>query len=227
MKKDSKKSDHKDNDMDINRDVEQFVALFDYATIGIILTDGKGRIINFNKYAERQFGYLKEEILGNTIEILLPESIHRKHVAFRKGFHQHAENREMGTGRDLYAKNRNGIEFPVEVSLSHYKLNNEEYVIAFVIDITLRKKSQDLVLQQKLELEQISQTSLSEILWQRLQNNISSLILLIALLKLFTEFTSLLIRCNTSLKAVFLPIPGKVANSFTAFSKRVEEKIIL
>ncbi|MHA4807883.1 PAS domain-containing sensor histidine kinase [Flavitalea flava] len=156
MKRGNKKNDPKDEDMDVSKNVEQFVALFDYATIGIILTDGKGRIINFNKYAERQFGYSKEEVLGNTIEILLPESVHRKHVALRNGFYQHAENREMGIGRDLYAKNKNGTEFPVEVSLSHYKLNNEEYVIAFVIDITLRKKSQDLVLRQKLELEQIS-----------------------------------------------------------------------
>ena len=57
---------------------EQFEALFNFATIGIVVTNHKGRIINFNRLAESQFGYAKEEVLGKPIEILLPPSVHKK-----------------------------------------------------------------------------------------------------------------------------------------------------
>ena len=136
--------------------VHQFVALFNYATIGIVITDKKGVIINFNNYIEVQFGYAKAEVLGKTVEILLPRSIHSKHEAHRHNFHQHPQNRVMGAGRDLYARKKNGTEFPVEVSLSHYSLNSEEYVIAFVVDITIRKKNENLFLQQQNELKRIT-----------------------------------------------------------------------
>ncbi len=136
--------------------VKQFVALFNYATIGIVITDKGGVIINFNKYIEIQFGYTKAEVLGKTVEILLPQSIHSKHQAHRDNFNKHPQNRIMGAGRDLYAMKKDGTEFLVEVSLSHYRLNNEEFVIAFVVDITIRKKNEDLFLQQQRELQRIS-----------------------------------------------------------------------
>jgi PAS domain S-box-containing protein len=133
--------------------VQQCIALFNYATIGIVITGKGGVIINFNKYAEIQFGYTKTEVLGKTVEVLLPQSIHSKHEALRKNFNKHPQNRIMGAGRDLYARKKDGTEFPVEVSLSHYSLNNEQYVIAFVVDITIRKKNENLFLQQTSELQ--------------------------------------------------------------------------
>ena len=136
--------------------VQQFVALFNYATIGIVITDKRGVIINFNKYIEIQFGYTKAEVLGKTVEVLLPRSIHSKHEAHRDNFNKHPQNRIMGAGRDLYARKKDGTEFPVEVSLSHYSLNNEDYVIAFVVDITIRKKNENLFLQQQNELLRIT-----------------------------------------------------------------------
>src|ERR1700730_17126075 len=75
-------------------------------------------------------------------------------------------------------------------------------------------------------LEQILQISVSEILWQREQNTISFLILSIVSLNCCTSPGVCLIRYKTSRNAVFLPMPGSLANSFTAFSKREEEKII-
>ena len=135
---------------------QQCIALFNYATIGIVITDKDGVIINVNKYAEVQFGYSKREVLGKTVEILLPQSIHSKHEALRNKFIKHPQNRIMGAGRDLYARKKDATEFPVEVSLSHYTLNNEEFVIAFVVDITIRKKNENLFLQQKSELLRIT-----------------------------------------------------------------------
>ena len=136
--------------------IHQFEALFNFATIGIVVTNNEGRIINFNKYAETQFGYTKEEILGEVIEVLLPASTHAKHVKYREQYYNHPEPRIMGHGRDLFAQSKNGITFPVEVSLSHYVINNETFVIAFVIDITIRKKHEALAMKQNHELETVT-----------------------------------------------------------------------
>ncbi len=138
---------------DLKNSKHQFEALFNYATIGIVVTDHSGTIIDFNKYAETQFGYSCEEIIGRRVEVLIPHSLHGAHVGHRKGFYKHPEPRRMGEGRDLYALKKDGTEFPVEVSLSHYAIEGETYVIAFVIDITVRKKSEAVVLQQNADLE--------------------------------------------------------------------------
>ena len=136
--------------------IQQFEALFNFATIGIVVTNRHGRIINFNKYAEVQFGYLKEEVLEKTIEILLPASTHSRHIKYREEYHHHPEPRIMGHGRDLLAQRKDGTTFPVEVSLSHYIINDETFVIAFVIDITVRKAHELLAMEQTRELERVT-----------------------------------------------------------------------
>lgn len=136
---------------------QQFEALFNHATIGIILCNKQAEIINFNAQAEQQFGYQKEEIIGKKIEILLPKQFRHSHVGDRNGFYDDPKNRVMGHGRDLRGQKKNGEEFPVEVSLSHYHYQGETYVIAFVIDITIRKNNELAVLEHRAELEQITQ----------------------------------------------------------------------
>jgi PAS domain S-box-containing protein len=153
------------------RNIQQWEAVFNAATIGIVLTDGKGCISNFNKYAEMQFGYTREEVLNMPVEILIPVAVHAKHETYRKVFNKDPQNRVVGAGRDLYARKKNGIEFPVEVSLSHYSIGKEEFVIAFVIDITLRKNNEDLVVLQRNELVQITSElkNLNQELEQKIQ----------------------------------------------------------
>jgi PAS domain S-box-containing protein len=136
--------------------VHQFEALFNFATIGIVVTNNEGRIINFNKYAETQFGYTKEEILGSVVDILLPSSSHTRHKKYREQYYHHLEPRVMGNGRDLHAKRKDGTDFPVEVSLSHFTMGEDIYVIAFVIDITVRKAHEALALEQTLELTRVT-----------------------------------------------------------------------
>jgi PAS domain S-box-containing protein len=150
----------------------QFEALFSYATIGIIVTDNEGKIINFNNYAESQFGYAKEVIIGKPVEVLVPAQFHLSHVNYRQGFYKHPEPRQMGHGRDLYAIKKDGTQFPVEISLSYYKIDGKIFVIAFVIDITVRKKNEIIVVEQKQELENITKqiTQLNVQLEQKVQN---------------------------------------------------------
>ena len=133
--------------------MQQFEALFRYSTIGIIITDNKGAIVNVNTMAETQFGYDKQELLGKKIEVLVPDQFKVKHETYRDNFYQHPHNRAMGANRDLYAKKKDGSMFPVEISLSHYKVDEEVFVMAFIIDITIRKGNEILMLSQKTELE--------------------------------------------------------------------------
>lgn len=135
---------------------KQFEALFDYATIGIIVTDKTGAIINFNKKAEQDFGYNKDELLGKKVEILLPATHTAKHEHYRGGYYQHPSPRAMGAGRDLFGKRKDGSVFPVEVSLSNYTADGNLFVIAFVIDITVRKDIEIAKQQQQEELSKIT-----------------------------------------------------------------------
>ena len=134
----------------------QFEALFEYATIGILLTNRRGEIVNFNSLAEKQFGYYRDELIGKPVEELLPDEIRNRHVALKSNFLEDPGNRPMGANRDLFAKRKDGTIFPVEVSLSHFTLEGETYIIAFIIDITVRKRNEEAIHGQQKELERVS-----------------------------------------------------------------------
>ncbi len=142
--------------LEIPERIMQYEALFNHATIGIVVTDKNGKIIDFNKYAEKQFGYLKGEVIGRTVDFLVPVKMQKLHHKHREGFYSHPEPRSMGEGRDLFAQKKDLTEFPVEISLSNYEINGEIFVIAFIIDITVRKASEQIVQEQKNELEKIT-----------------------------------------------------------------------
>jgi len=131
-------------------------SLFANATEGIVLANRAGEIVLVNPCAEKMFGFTKEEMIGQKIEILLPDAVRMKHVEHRESFHKNPVNRSMGAGRDLFAKRKDGSVFPVEISLSHYNLEGQVYVIAFVIDITIRKHNEDIQRMQREELQRVS-----------------------------------------------------------------------
>jgi PAS domain S-box len=137
-------------------DATHMISLFENATEGIILTDQQGKIVLVNPAAEKTFGYDNSELIGKTIEILLPQHVRAKHEDLRAGFYRNPQNRVMGHGRDLYARKKDGSDFPVEVSLSHYRRNDELFVIAFIIDITFRKQIEENMVRQQKELEKVT-----------------------------------------------------------------------
>jgi PAS domain S-box-containing protein len=92
--------------------LQQIEALLNNATIGITITEKHGKIININKYAESQFGYLKEEVADKTVDILVPLRIDALYHRYREGFYKHPEPRKMGEGRDLYAQIKVGGRIP-------------------------------------------------------------------------------------------------------------------
>ncbi|HEV9035004.1 MAG TPA: PAS domain-containing sensor histidine kinase, partial [Puia sp.] len=128
-------------------------ALFEHATEGMVLTNDKGRIVLVNPAACHLFGYGHGELLGQSIEVLIPQRFHSSHEHYRNGFYHQPGNRTMGHGRDLFARKKDSSEFPVEVSLSYYRQKNVLFVIAFIVDITQRKQSELELVHRQLELE--------------------------------------------------------------------------
>ena len=134
-----------------------FEALFNYATIGIITVDADAKIILANPYARFQFGYEGDELIGQPIEVLIPGRFAHGHEHKRDGYIKKPQSRPMGVGLDLYAKRKDGSEFPVEISLSNYKINDRAYVIAFIIDISIRKENERNILAEQAERERIAE----------------------------------------------------------------------
>jgi PAS domain S-box-containing protein len=132
-------------------------SLFENATEGIVVTNGRGTIIMINPSACQMFGYSSADLENQKIEVLVPPAYRKKHLGHRAAFYHDPKNRKMGNNRDLEACRKDGTTFPVEVSLSTYVQNEERYVIAFVIDITHRKEiEQNMVLQQS-QLEKVTE----------------------------------------------------------------------
>jgi len=130
-------------------------ALFNNAAIGIITVDNKGAIRLMNGFAERLFGYTKEEIIGQKLEVLIPQRFRKVHTTHREGFYENnPQSRPMGLGMDLYAITKDGKEFPVEVSLSAYDTPEGRFALAFISDISIRKKSEEELIALNAALEQ-------------------------------------------------------------------------
>jgi PAS domain S-box-containing protein len=145
------------NIKEIIKEKQRFEALFNYATIGIVITNQKGNIVLVNRHAETLFGFSREELEGNAVEMLIPTEFKHKHETNRAKYAVHPEVRSMGAGRDLFGQKKNGEKFPIEISLSYFNTEDGLFVIAFVIDITIRKYNEGLLIQQKSELVDIAE----------------------------------------------------------------------
>lgn len=108
-----------------------------------MMIDDTGKIIMANPISEQMFGYDEGELINLQLETLLPERFRRTHITFRQQFNANPNPRRMGMGRDLTAIRKDGTEFPVEVSLSHKEMSGHLLTMAFIIDITERKKAEE------------------------------------------------------------------------------------
>ncbi|MBS1951871.1 MAG: PAS domain S-box protein [Bacteroidetes bacterium] len=117
--------------------------IFQSMSEGIIMVDDKGIMAAANPVAELFFGYEKNEMNGKHIETLLPERFRKGHAGMRLHFLADPKPRRMGVGRDLLGLRKDGSEFPIEISLSYFHIQNAVMVMAFVSDISQRKKTED------------------------------------------------------------------------------------
>jgi PAS domain S-box-containing protein len=120
---------------------EQLNAVFNNATEGMLIVNKGGSIVLVNTFAEQLFGYRSTELIGINIENLLPDRLRVAHHGHREAFMANPETRPMGKGRELLARRKDGIEFPVEISLSHFKNDQGSFAIAFILDLTERQKA--------------------------------------------------------------------------------------
>jgi PAS domain S-box-containing protein len=109
----------------------------------MIMVDSAGKIVLVNSQVERLFGYDRTEILGQSIEILVPDAVREKHPEYRNSFFQKPTTRSMGAGRDLYGRTKDGQLVPVEIGLNPLAVGKEKFVLASVVDITERKRAEE------------------------------------------------------------------------------------
>ncbi|AEV98225.1 PAS/PAC sensor signal transduction histidine kinase [Niastella koreensis GR20-10] len=128
-----------------------FQALFQYATIGILVINREGYIQLANPCIEKMFGFKNEELISQPVELLIPEAMQKKHTKYRDKYFESPKARPMGYGLNLFAKKKNGSEFPVEISLGHYELYGEQLAVAFVTDISERVNAEDHIRQSERE----------------------------------------------------------------------------
>jgi PAS domain S-box-containing protein len=131
-----------------------FEALFNNAPMGILVTNFEGAIITINRFALGQLGYESaHELLGKNVELLIPHRYRDLHTNHHETYFRNPETRPMGIGRELFAVKKDGTEIPVEISLSFYSVDDTNSVIAFITDISVRKKAEEQIRQANLQLE--------------------------------------------------------------------------
>jgi len=114
--------------------------VLDFLPDAVLMVDSAGRICKVNPQTDGIFGYSRGELIGQQIELLLPERLRNVHIQHRARYHQESRMRPMGGNLDLRARRKDGSEFPVDILLSPIKTEQGEFVLAVVRDITERKK---------------------------------------------------------------------------------------
>jgi PAS domain S-box-containing protein len=135
----------------------KFRQLLESAPDSIVIINEKGLIETVNAQTENLFGYLRDELINKSIELLMPERFRDKHEHHRDSFFKSPRVRPMGVGLELFAKKKNGIEFPVEISISPMHLFDKVYVSAAIRDISTRKEEE-----QKLRMYAILESKSKE-----------------------------------------------------------------
>jgi len=115
-------------------------SLLDSSTQSVVAVSPNGKIVLVNGNTQTMFGYTREELQGQAIEILIPDGFRAKHAVHHKGYFANPQNRPMGRGLDLEGLRKDGTTFPLEVSLSAIETTAGKLAVAFVNDITVRKR---------------------------------------------------------------------------------------
>ncbi len=139
---------------------EKFRLAVEASPNGIVLVNREGRMVLVNAHAEKMFGYAREELIGQAVEMLVPERFRVEHLGRRAGFFAAPQPLAVGFGRELFARRKDGTIFPVEIGLNPIETGEETLVLAAIADITSRKRSEQELAQQRNQLTHLSRVNM-------------------------------------------------------------------
>ena len=128
-------------------------ALLESAPQSVVAVSADQKIVVVNSTTEKMFGYNAKELVGQRLTILLPEHLRERHAGHHRAYFANMQSRPMGIGLDLEGRRRDGTTFPVEIALSALETTTGKLAVAFVSDITQRKRMEDLLRQRERELD--------------------------------------------------------------------------
>ena len=132
----------------------EFRNVLESAPDAIVITDSQGRIVRLNRQTEAIFGYTREELLGEPVEILVPERFRERHQKHRAAYSPQSKPRPMGMGLELYGRHKDGSEFPVDITLSPIESTDGSHTISVIRDITWRRQTEEQLLKLSRAVEQ-------------------------------------------------------------------------
>jgi two-component system sensor kinase FixL len=138
---------------------EKFRLAVEASPSGILLVDQSGQIVLVNSHIEKLFGYGREELMGHSVEILVPERFAARHPEHRAKFFAAPTARAMGAGRELFGRRKDGSEFPVEIGLNPIQTPEGMLVLAAVVDISARKLAEAEAIQRREELSHLGRVA--------------------------------------------------------------------
>ena len=138
---------------------ERFRRVVEAAPNAMIMVNQEGQITLANQQAEKTFGYPREELLGRSIEMLVPERVGSDHRGFRHDYFCDPQARPMGAGRELFGRRKDGSEVPVEIGLSPIHTSRGMLVLASIVDITERKLAELEAARQRHDLAHLARVS--------------------------------------------------------------------
>lgn len=137
----------------LNQNDDKFKNVVEGSPNGFVLVDSKGVITLVNKKTESIFGYTRDELLGQKVEILIPKVHRQNHENYRDGFFEKPVARAMGAGRDLFGLHKDGSQIPVEIGLNPMPTPEGIFILASIIDITKRKQDEAALKESEQEIK--------------------------------------------------------------------------
>jgi PAS domain S-box-containing protein len=150
-------SERKRTEIALRHSEEQLRALFEFSPDAIIASDQEGRIAETNAQVERFFGFTRAELLGQSIDVLVPKRFRPAHPAHRKDYSDRARVRPMGAGLELYGRRKDGSEFPVDIMLGPVETAAGRMVLSVIRDLTEKREAEEALRRSEREKQYLEE----------------------------------------------------------------------